>query len=108
MSYITRNLTSTITVWGQGSLDIYGNAAFSTPVAIKGRWEDRNDLFRDNTNNELVSKAVVYVDTDVSVGSFVYLGTSTASSPPPNSWEVKAFRKIPNLSGTESERKCYL
>lgn len=109
MSYITRNLLESITAYTPGTPDGYGGLSFSK-ITVKARWEEKREMFRDSNGNETVSVAIVYVDTDVPVGGYLYHGLSTASSPTglTEAREVRGFSKIPNLRQTEYERKCFL
>lgn len=111
MSYIARNLLQNITYWSRGAPDGFGGFAFSTPVTIKGRWEERTDLFKDPQGNEQRSSARVYVDTDVELGGYILLGVSAATDPTAetvDAREILDFRKTPNLRATQHERRVLL
>ncbi len=111
MSYITRNLLQNVTYWSRGAPDGFGGFAFSSPVTIKGRWEQRTDLFKDPQGNEQRSSARVYVDTDVELGGYIFLGISAATNPTAEAVgarEILDFRKTPNLRATQHERRVLL
>lgn len=108
MNFVTRNLFEDITVWVAGTTDIYGNPTWSSPSTIKGRWEDKQVKAVDARGDEIISQAVVYVDTDVALGDYIYQGVSTATSPPVSAKEVRNFSKIPSLKGNIYQRKVIL
>lgn len=107
MSWIKRNLRETITVWTVASTDVYDKPTY-TRSTVKGRWEDKQVKTIDVNGKEIVSYALVFVDTDVIIGSYLYQGTSTATSPVSGSREVANFAKIPSIKGTQYERKAIL
>ena len=108
--YITKNLNQTITYWANPTSDGWGGSTFDTPVAITGRWEDRQELYRDADGQEVLSHAVVFVGQDVDIKGYLYLGTSVAANPKnvDGAREIKSFRKIPNLKATAFARKAWL
>jgi hypothetical protein len=119
MNYITKNLKQTISYWenlGAGGIGYsYANA-----IEIPGRWQDKQELFIDENGREQLSNAIVYVDRDVVVGDYLYLGNlddlgdSSSGydfndpSQLSGSYEIKAFKKTPNLQATIWERKIWL
>ena len=110
MSYITRNLRQTITYWSPSTPDGFGGKSFGSPTTLNGRWEDKVVEFVDPEGRESVSQAIVYTDTDVSLGGFLYNGTSTASDPNSvdGAREIRNFSKTPNLKANQFERKVIL
>lgn len=111
MSYITRNLRQIVTYWSPGVPDGFGGITFGAPIQIKGRWEDRTDLFIDPQGKEVRSAARVYVVQDVALRGYLFLGTSTAADPTVESvgaLEIRDFRRTPNLLATEFERRVLL
>ena len=110
MSYLTRNLRQSVTYWSPGTPDGFGGVSFGTPVVVKGRWEDRTNLFVDIDGNEARSSTRVYLDRDVELNGFLFLGSSTATDPKTvsDAKEIRDFRKTPNLQATEFERRVLL
>ena len=108
MSFITKNLKDTLTLWSVSSADIYGNATWTSPTQKKCRWEDRQIEFRDKTGNTLISSAILYVGEDFNVGDYVYLGISGDSSPPTAAHEVKNVQKTPSVRGDKYGWKVIL
>jgi hypothetical protein len=107
MSYIQKNLKQKATVFIRGTSDGYGGYSYTT-VTVNCRWEEKQVLFTTYLAEEKVSKAIVYVDTDVSVGSFIYLGETTDTTPPFDAYEILKFNKSPNLKNTDFERKVII
>jgi len=107
MSYITRNLQQNITIWTV-TTDGYGGYTYGSPTTVKGRWEEKAEMFRQLTGEETVSKAIAYLHTDVAVGSYLYLGTSTDATPPATAHQVAAAAKIPNLRNLDYLRKLWM
>jgi len=79
--YLIKNLNQVATYWGNPSPDGWGGQTFDSPVAIDVRWVDKQQLFISVEGKEERSKAVVYVDQDVDLGGFLYLGTSAETNP---------------------------
>lgn len=100
----------TATYWGSPTPDGSGGHTYASPVALTVRWEQRAMEERSPENQVFVSLAVVYVQEDVDIGGYLYLGTSVASDPTSvsDAFEIKQFRKIPNLRGTQYERRAIL
>ena len=119
MSIITRMLKETCTYWPTVA-DGYGGVEFGAPVAVACRWEDKAELFVDDTGREAVSRAVVYVDTDLEVGGYLARGDYSASTsttttgeepsftPPEEARPIRKFDKLPNLRYTEYLRTAWL
>jgi hypothetical protein len=100
----------TATYWACSSDDGYGGKSFASPVSLEVKWEEVSEKFLNQAGEEVVSKAKVFVQQDVTVGSYLYWGTSTAASPydVSGAYEIKAFSKISDFSGTGYERKAML
>lgn len=98
-----------ITHWAVQS-DNHGGFTFSTPTILKGRWEQRIDNVISPDGEEFVSKANVWVASDVSVGDYLYLGESVAADPTTldGAYRVQVFGKVPDIRGTNFERKTIL
>lgn len=105
-----RKYPQTITRWTV-TPDGYGTQTFGSPTTLAGRWEDKQDLFRDARGDEVMSKARVYVVSDVNIGDWLALGDQTATADPrdlANAHEVKQFIKVPDLRGKNFDRKAVL
>ena len=103
-------VTTTITYWGSPTPDGSGGKTFAAPVAIPGFWQDHVEQLYDNKGNMIVSRAVVFVDTDLVPGGYLFNGTSVATDPAvvTGAYEIKNFSKIPSIGQTKFERKAVL
>jgi hypothetical protein len=84
------------------------------PIEIDCRWEDVSQEFIAANGTNQVSRALVYVGQDVTVGGILMLGELVDIIDPvniktnPNTWEIKRFDKLPNLKNTKYLRTAYL
>ena len=116
MGYLTRNLRQKMVYWGNPQPDGYGGYTYDDPVEIKGRWEEREELFIDSAGVQQVSRARVFIDQDVVVDGYLLLAElSTVSSGEEGSpgtvdgaFRIRGYRKTPNLRATDYERKAWL
>ena len=114
MSLITRALRETAVLWAFTGVDAYGKPSVASPIEISCRWDDSaiEYIAPDNTNQ--VSRAVVMVDRDITIGGILMLGELTdvngAVAPKSNlgAYEIRQTSKNPNLRATEYLRQCYL
>jgi len=112
MSFLTRNLNQTVVYWGTPSPDGFGGNTFATYVEINGRWEDSSEKFINPEGEEVVSKAMIFLDQDVDIGGWLYLGDtddiSSANQDSPENvdgaYEIRAFMKTPNIDADDWER----
>lgn len=110
MTFLTRNLRQTATLWTVASVDSSGDPTFNTSKTVKVRWEERTAIFATAAGEEAVASAVIFMAEDVDPGDFLFLGTSIVADPTDvtGSREVQAFHKIPQLKGSGFERRAYL
>lgn len=107
-----RNLKQVITYWALGpTRDDYNEVSFVAPILLKGRWTVNSVTVTKPNGDEIVSKAVVYVDRDVVNEGFLAPGNFT-SIPSPRSvagaMEIQAFQSTPDLRNMEQNRKAFL
>jgi hypothetical protein len=104
-----RNLRADVTHW-VSTPDGYGGYTFAAPAALKGRWEDKTELFRNPAGEEDVSEAIVYISSDVAVADYLFEGVSTAADPTlvAEARQIKQFHKTPNLRHLSHDRKAFL
>lgn len=109
-NYINRNLRQTVTYWRPTGNDRFGGKTFAAPTTQLGRWEERTDLFIDRTGKETRSMARIYLTDDVELGGYLYLGTSSSTAPEnvDGAYEIRDFRKTPNLRATLFERRALI
>lgn len=114
MSIIERMLRQTAVYWAPLNPDRTGRPTWDAPVELSVRWEDRSEEFKDDKGEVAMSRAVVYVASDVKVKGVLMLGellTSTNTTDPKanaGAWEVRSFEKIPNLRITRYLRVAML
>lgn len=101
------NLRDDVTHWPT-SYGGRGEQIFQAPKHIKGKWEDSGELFMDGDGKEKMSKAVVYLNADVDVDDWVFLGKSSTGTPADGARRVAKFDKVNSLSGDFTERTAYL
>lgn len=117
MTYLTETHKQTMIYWANPITDGFGGYTYTAPVDITGRWEEKQELFLDTEGKEILSRAMVYLSQDVSLGGFLYLGaladlaSSIDETHPKNvdgSFEIRQFTKIPDVEGISFERKAIL
>ena len=110
MTLIDQYYLQDATYWGKGASDGFGGHSFDVPIALKVRWEEKNELITDDEGRQIVSRTKVFVSQDLTVGSYLFLGTSAVSNPRTvaNAFRILQFKKIPDLFGSVSERKAFL
>ena len=110
MSILTSNFKQAVTHWDRGAPDGFGGFAFAAPVKIIARWEERAEIITDDFGNEFTSNARVFLPIDVKIGNYLFLGISTATDPRniEGAFEVKQFRKLPDLFDSLYERRALL
>ena len=89
--------------------DGYGGFTFSAPVVLEGKWEDIAELFTNENGETETSEAIVYLDTDVSNGDYLFQGESEQVDPTSvSSHRVKRFRRVTDIRRASTERKAWL
>lgn len=112
MGILAGKLLESATWWRVTGGDGFGGDQFATPVLVKCRWENKQETYIGQIDRrELISKAVVYLDTDVSVGDYLAPGDLTATSSPvgvATAYKVQRYSKTPNLRNLDYVRKVIL
>ena len=75
MAFYMRTLVQDMVYWGNPRSDGFGGYEFDPPVALKCRWEDANEIIRDNEGEEALSQARAWVTESLDPNGYVYLGT---------------------------------
>ncbi len=109
---LLRNLRESVTHWPLTGSDGYGGFTYGTPILLKGRWEDKNELFITPDNEEVVSAAIVYLNTDIAAGDYLAQGDH-ATIPVPNpvtvaGRRIRNYGKSTDLRGLVALRKAWL
>lgn len=85
-SWVSRSLDQRSVYWKPPKRDGFGGYIWTPPFEIASRWEDRYSNVFDVSGVEVVSRAVVWVDEELEVGGYLWLGalvsTSNDYSPP--------------------------
>lgn len=94
------------------SPDGFGGDTFSTPVLIMVRWEDRREKYVSQLDRqEVVSKAVVFVDRDMKIGDYLCLG-NYVSNPDPSSlsgaYKIQKFDLVTDLRTVSTMNRAVL
>ncbi len=107
MGIISKMRKQTAVYWALSSVNTYGENQYAAPVEIACRWEDVSVEFLDNDGSTQMSRARVYVDRDVIIGSVLMLGVIADITDEVNikenagAWEIRKFDNLPNLKATE-------
>lgn len=107
MAFIDRFLKQDLTIFTKVSVDLYGKPTWAVSYT-KCRWEDKQMEFVDGVGSKDLSSAVVYVNTDIPVGCYVYEGISHASAPPSTARSVKVFSRVPSVDGRKYVKMAIL
>ena len=81
MSMLTGTLNQTAVYWGGPENDGRGGYTFvdsEGPTEQDVRWEDKQELFINPLGKESLSRAIAYVDRDMEVGGYLFLGNMGA------------------------------
>ena len=105
-----RGLNTVITHWAFSASDGRGGSVFATPTEIKGRWEERHELFLNAAGEEIRSKSMVMVNVDVAEGDYLFEGTSIIADPMTvdDAHQVRAFARIPDIRNLAVTRMAAL
>ncbi len=87
-----------------------GGFTYGSPSTLSARWEDKTERFTTAEGETAFSTAVVYLSGDVSINDYLVQGESTVGDPSSltGAHRVQAFRKMPDISQTQHERKAWL
>lgn len=72
---VSHFMTDSAVRWANPSPDGYGGYTFDAPDELDVRWLDKQEWFRDNTNTQILSNAVVFSTTQMTVGERIYKGS---------------------------------
>jgi len=108
-----RNLRQDVTHWPVTGSDGFGGFLFGAPSLLRGRWEEKAELFQDINNEEAVSEAIVYLMSDIDIGDYLGLGdfaTVPEANPTTlnNAHRIRQRNRTTNLRNLTALRKAYL
>lgn len=112
VSMIANKLPQQATWWSVTAGDGFGGDVVAPPVLLNCRWQDVSETMRSHLDSrEFVSRAVVYLDTDIAVGDYLCLGDQTVQTDPATvngAWKVERWNKTPDLRNLDFVRKAVL
>lgn len=110
----TLDMTQAATYWPPPVPDGTGGVVFSAqPTVIACRWQDQHIMFHNAQGEEVMSSAVVYVDRELEIGGYLFLGDATEEADYIDAQEVgaKEIRQraaSPSLEGDMQLNKVWL
>lgn len=104
MAIYTRNMKQDATYYPPLGQDGFGDLSWGPGVAIKCRWQDKAELFRDTQAREVVSSAIVYPSYDCKVGGKIGLGAATVDE----AVEIRQRGSSPSLRADQELIKLWL
>ena len=108
---LASNLKHTITHWPVTGSDGYGGFTFGAPTVFIGRWEDRAEQYKDDMNEEHISRAIIYMSGDVNVGDYLANGNYCNIAQPTDtaiSHRICQYHRTTDLRNLVSLRKVFL
>lgn len=108
---LSRGYTQDITYWAPAGDNRYGDDTFEAPVKLRGRWEDRQEQMMLPSGEESVSKAIVFIGTDVDEEGYLAVGDYTGQNDPSavaGAQQIRATVSIPSMRSNEVERRAIL
>lgn len=116
---LTRNLNETITYWRVIGDNGFGGYVFARPITMKARYSQSQEKYLTETGEEVISLAVVHLESDVITGDWIALGIHLTKSDPTalnkdgepaiySAHRVRRFTKVPDLRNSENNRKAYI
>lgn len=114
MNILAGKLNQTLVYWASPVQAGDGGATFDDPVELSGRWTLKQEKFVDFHGEERISHSLIYLDQDVDIGGYLFLGglgDLNSDEDPQKQDEARRimqFKRITNVKGTEDVRKAWL
>lgn len=112
MGIITTMRQQDAVYWAFKAYDAAGNPTTFPPVPIKCRWTDKVMNYSDSQGENRQSKSVIYVDRDMLLDGFLWLGEITAAPFHPKdqdgALQIRRFDKLRKLNKEEYLRTAYV
>ncbi len=110
MGFETIFLRQKITYWRKTGVDGFNEESYAAPVTLDARWEDKSSVVLNTDGQEVISNSRVFLAQDIIVDDYLMLGISTATDPRAvnEAFRVINYRKTPDLTATNFERKAFL
>jgi len=105
-----RWLNQVATYWGSPLPNGVGGYTYAGPTIIKCRWEDKIEEITSPQGGPITSRATVYLDQEVAIDGYLYLGESEASDPTEvdGAYKIIATAVTPDLWGLKREIRAFL
>lgn len=108
MQTYTRNMRQQATYWPPGQPDGFGGTTTGDPVAIRCRWENKAEQFRDALGEEATSSAVVYVDRELVLDGYLTLSEYSGTPVDAGARQIRQVQSSPSLDGQRVLHKVML
>lgn len=114
MSIIKKVRKQDAVYWPPLGVDRNGKPTYGTPIQIKCRWDDRNELMTGPDGEQFVTKSQVMVDRVLKIKGRLMLGELPDPVPvdynplQDGSGEIRILQNIPNMRATEHLRIAIL
>ena len=116
MSILTGKLNDTLVYWPPAARDKFAKPGYGTPAEILGRWEDNLELAVTSTGEEFTSHAQVFLDQDLELEGYLFLGdlqdlsTDELSDPrrEDRAYEIKKTERVESVGGLDQVRQVWL
>ena len=107
-SFISKVCVQTAVYWGSPVNDGYGGYTYATPVEIKVRWDDKQELFQNKHGVAVMSNAELLVQQDLHPEGYLYLGSLSGLSMQqkvnpllvPAAFPIQKIEKSPMIKST--------
>lgn len=93
-------LNQVATYWESQEPNGFGGRLTGPATPIKCRWEDKSVRYAGRLDHqEEISKAVVFVDREMNVGDWLFLGPTSESDPTTleGAHQIRKFERVPDL-----------
>ena len=112
MGWFKRWMRQTATYWaptGPGPGPTV-ESTYAAPVAITCRWILKQDKFVSTEGRDEVSSAVVWTEEEVVLKGYLFLGTSTSTTPAnvASAFLIRRIREVTSTDGSKTARKAML
>jgi hypothetical protein len=74
---IARQFKQRAVYWGSPNEDGYGGKTFADAIEIACRWEEMRQVILDTKGNQIVCRALIFVNQDLDEEGYLYLGNLT-------------------------------
>ena len=132
---LSRMLNQTAVYWAVTGKDRYNAKTFAEPTEIACRWEEKQTKILNSEKEEVLSSAIIYIQSNLTIGGFLYLGeisdiegyqtessgvyvtldsgaylTTDSAGPRSNSntKQIIGMKKIPDIKGQDTLKGYYL